>query len=306
MNSDYSLRPATLTDTAAVFRLFLRSVRDLAFRQGTRAVADGNDPEVIATQWQQRQSLFEHLARSAHQFWLAERDGEVLGYARSILRDGMLELTEFFVSPEAQSGGIGQQLLARVFTAENPRFRTILASTDTRAQARYLKTGVFPQFPIYFFTRKAEVADAASDLHFESLHPSEATLKILGELDTRILGYQRDVDHQWFLDNRDGYLIYRGQTLLGYGYISRGSGGGGPYVLLDSADYPAVLTHAETLAARGGQKEIGLVVPMVNRAAVAFLLQRGYRMDPSILLYMSDSDAASLSHYIVTNPPFFL
>ncbi len=305
MNSGITLRSATQADTPAVFRLFLRSVRDLAFRQGTRAVADGDDPDVIATVWQQRQSMLEHLARSAHQFWLAERDGEVLGYARSILRDGMLELTEFFVSPEAQSGGIGRQLLAQVFTDENARFRTILASTDSRAQARYLKAGVYPLFPIYFFTRKAENTDTDNDLHFEPLHPAAATLATLAELDATVLGYRRDVDHSWFMDNRDGYFIYRGQSLLGYGYVSRGLGGG-PYVLIDSADYPAVLTHAETLAARGGQEEIGFGVPMVNRAAVTFLLGRGYRIDPSILLYMSDSDAPALDRYIVTGPPFFL
>jgi len=67
-----------------------------------------------------------------------------------------------------------------------------------------------------------------------------------------------------------------------------------------------VLSQAETLAARNGQAEISFGVPMVNRAAVAYLLQRGYRIDPSALLYMSDSDASSLDRYIVTGPPFFL
>lgn len=305
MNSDFSLRPATEADTPAVFRLFLRSVRDLAFRQGTRPMADGDDPDVIATVWPQRQSMFEHLARSAHQFWLAERDDKILGYARSILRDGMLELTEFFVSPAAQSVGIGRQLLERVFVGEDVRFRTIIASTDTRAQARYLKAGVYPLFPIYHFIRKAEASDVTSELHFEPLQPAAVTLEKLAELDSEVLGYRRDVDHRWFLGNRDGYLIYHGRSLLGYGYVSRG-GGGGPFVLLDSADYPAVLSQAETLAARNGQAEISFGVPMVNRAAVAYLLQRGYRIDPSALLYMSDSDASSLDRYIVTGPPFFL
>ena len=117
MSKHFSLRPATDSDTPAVFRLFLRSVRDLAFRQGTRLVNDGHDPEVIDTIWPQRQPMFEHLAQTAHRFWVAEHDGEILGYARSILRDGMLELTEFFVAPEAQSGGMGRELLRHVFNA---------------------------------------------------------------------------------------------------------------------------------------------------------------------------------------------
>ena len=50
--------------------------------------------------------MFEFLAHTASQFWVAERAGEIIAYARSIEHDGLQELTEFFVSPDQQSAGV--------------------------------------------------------------------------------------------------------------------------------------------------------------------------------------------------------
>jgi len=305
MSNHFSLRPATDSDTPAVFRLFLRSIRDLAFRQGTRLVNDGHDPEVIDAIWPLRRPMFEHLAQTAHRFWVAEHDGEILGYARSILRDGMLELTEFFVAPKAQSGGMGRELLRHVFNAGDARLRSIIASTDVRAQARYLKTGVYPQFPIYHFSRKPEEFQMDSGLRFEPMSNSDSTLHILGDLDAAVLGYRRDVDHRWFLGNRSGFLAYHGDKPVGYGYVSRGYGSG-PFALLDADHYPPMLAHAETLAASSGLGEFVLHVPMVNRTAVDYLLGTGYRLDPSFMFYMSDTEVGLMDRYLITSPPLFM
>ncbi|MCA9866260.1 MAG: GNAT family N-acetyltransferase [Anaerolineae bacterium] len=305
MSSNISFRKATLEDTAAIFRLFLFSVRDLAYRQGARAVNDGDDPEVIAATWKQRQSMFEHLTRTARHFWVADRDGTLLGYARSILRHDMLELTEFFVSPAAQSGGIGRELLRLAFADTQARLRTVLASTDVRAQSLYLKSGVYPLFPIGHFSRPAEPTTIDSDLHFEPMDHSSETLALLDEVDTTVLGYPRSIDHQWFWGNRDGFLVYRNRTAVGYGYVSRGFGSG-PFALLEPADYPAVLAHAETMAARSDQAELALQVPLINRSAVAYLVGRGYRLDPSFMFFMSDGRADLMDRYLITGPPYFV
>jgi GNAT superfamily N-acetyltransferase len=305
MNKDITLRPATAADTPAVFRLFYYTVRELAVRQGVRDAIDGGDPNEFATIWEQRRPMYEHLERTAHQFWLAERGDQIVGYARSILRDGALELTEFFVLPDEQSGGVGRELLARTFTAEGTRSRTIIATTDLRAQARYLKTGVYPRFPIYYFNRKPEIVAEDSDLRIETVEDSPRTLEVLGALDAAVLGYRRDVDHQWFLTSRSGFLYHHDDAPVGYGYVSRGSGSG-PFALLDAADYPAALAHAESVSARGGHQLFGVQVPMINRAAIDYLLRRGFRIDPFVTLYMSDGGDGSLDRYIVTSPPFFM
>ena len=122
--------------------------------------------------------LFEHLARTAHEYWVAEEDGRIVGYARSILRDGNLELTEFFVLPAAQSACIGGELLRRTFAADAPgvQHRTIIATPDVRAQVRYLKAGVVPRFPEMYWTRVPENVPLATDLTFVKASSSPETL----------------------------------------------------------------------------------------------------------------------------------
>jgi GNAT superfamily N-acetyltransferase len=50
-------------------------------------------------------------------------------------------LTEFFVLPDHQSRGIGRALIERAFPAGRGNVRSIIATSDVRAQARYYAAG---------------------------------------------------------------------------------------------------------------------------------------------------------------------
>jgi GNAT superfamily N-acetyltransferase len=252
--------------------------------------------------WEERRPLYEHLARTAEHFGLAERDGRAIGFARSILRDGVRQLTELFVLPGEQSAGLGRELLARTFPANGATRRSIIASADFRAQALYLRAGVYPRFPIYYFGRTPEPITVPTDLTFEPITPTPESLQILGRLDGALLGHQRDLEHTWFLTDRQGYLYYRDNRPVGYGYVGIRNG---PFALLDASDFPAVLAHAETEAAVHG-REFGLEVPMVNQVAVDYLLGRGYRLDSFMAVLMSDAPFGKFENYILTSPPFFM
>ena len=65
--------------------------------------------------WASGESLQRFLADRAAEWWVAEEDSRILGYGRSIEREGLLELTEFFVLPAAQSKGLGRALLLHTF-----------------------------------------------------------------------------------------------------------------------------------------------------------------------------------------------
>jgi GNAT superfamily N-acetyltransferase len=143
-------RKGTIDDSYAVFQVFTQSIMDLGARTNTMAITGGNDPEVLQSLWQRRQPMFEFLARDAAQFWVAERGDQVVGYARSMEHDGVMDLTEFFVLPNQQSGGVGRELLARAFPKSAARYRVVVATLDERAIYRYLNAGVYGRFPIKF------------------------------------------------------------------------------------------------------------------------------------------------------------
>ena len=125
--------------------------------------------------------MFEFLARAASQFWVAEKDDQIIGYARSIQFNGLQELTEFFISPGQQSSGIGRELLSRAFPEADGGYRTIVATLDERALYRYLKSGVYARFPIKYFYRPAEKVVVDSELVFEPMQHAIEEAVALGK-----------------------------------------------------------------------------------------------------------------------------
>lgn len=297
-------RVGTPDDTPDIFEVFIRTLADLERREGTPD-ADNmwTDPAFIRGYREQRFPLFEHLASTADQFWIAERDHQVVAYARSTLHDGVRDLTEFFVLPAHQAEGVGRELLARAFPTEGARLRTIIATTDIRALSRYLKSGVSPRFPIYAFSGKPRPVDVTTDLTFEPVTPGPEALAALRSIDQEVLGLTRDADHAFLLGDRRAHFYRRGGRTVGYGY---GGNGTGPIALLEASDYPAVLAHAETESAARGETSFRMSVPLVNRAAAIHLLERGFRLEAFPLYLMSDEPFGTFDRYIMSSPPLFL
>lgn len=297
-------RPGTKADSYMVFKIFEQTLADLTRRMGSTKPTSFSDPQALEQMWLERRSLYNHLAETAAQFWIAERSGEIIGFSRSILRDGLQQLTELFVLPGQQSGGVGRELLNRAFPGSGVRHRSIIATADFRAQALYLRSGVYPRFPIYYFWRKPGTKSIDSDLMFSPIsNESPETLDILAQIDGEILEHRRDSDHIWLSRDRQGYLYYRNRKPAGYGYVGKQNG---PFALLDAHDYPAVLAHAETQAAVAGRDEFGIEVPMVNQTAVDYLLANNFRLDSFMATMMSDTPFGKFEHYIISSPPFFM
>ena len=286
------IRQAGAADTQSVYQIFHECIV-------------GNDvwrDRSISVEFARRhQPIFAHLARTAEHFWLAEDDGVAVGYARTTLRDGVRQLTEFYVLPYRQAEGVGRALLERSFPADGAGHRTVLASTSINAVVRYLKAGVYPSFPRYFFSRPPEMVRFSSDLTFEPAGLDSETIAALAVVDLSTIGYRRDADHEWLLNDRQGYLYRRGGDVVGYGFVGSSSG---PFALLSAADFPAVLAHAESDAARRGLP-FGVGAPAINRSAIDYMLARGFKLDAFFEFYMSDAPLGDFSRYIFTDPAFF-
>ena len=295
-------RRGTPDDSQKTFDIFYQSIMDLGNRLKVMPISGGHDPEVIKNIKVRRQALFDHLARTSDNFWVAEQDGTLIGFARSILRDGVRQLTEFFVLPEHQSAGVGGELLGRAFPANGSVHRFILATIDTRAVQLYLKAKVYPLFPCYAFSRPAEKIHVDSDLTIERITPSAQAMGDLIRIDNEILGFHREAEHAWLLEARQGYFYLRNKDVVGYGYLGEHYG---PFAALDANDLPAILAHAETEAAHQGT-EFNVEVPMVNHAAVDHLLSRGCKMEGFFEFFMADLAFGKFENYILTSPPFFV
>ncbi|MDX1437835.1 MAG: GNAT family N-acetyltransferase [Anaerolineales bacterium] len=298
-------RQGTIEDSFDVYRIFFAALIDLGERTGTMAITGGDDPEVLQSIWRRRRSLFEHLAKTAEQFWVAEKeDGSLVGVARSIRRGELFELTEFFVHPGEQSAGVGRELFQRAFPPQGTGHRSIIATTDDRALARYQKAGVYARFPIKYFHKEPEAIEFETDLSFEPFDEQGELFDRLAVIDEQIVGHRRDVDHRWLMSepNRFGYLCRRGGDIVGYGYIGESCG---PIALQDDRDFPAVLAFAEN-AAHQEEWSFGVEVPLINKAAIDYLFQNGFRMDAFLTLFMSDRPFGKFENYIVLSPPFFL
>ena len=297
-----SFRIGTVEDNYTAFTIFQQAMLDFSSRAGVLAITGGQDPEQMAKSWERRVSLWDHLASTCDQFWIAEEDGKPVGYARSIVRSDVRELTEFFVAPGNQTSGVGRELIARAFPREGAKHRVIVATSDFRALSRYLKSGVYPYVTELYVERAPERVEVESDLAFTPM--DENPLQATAEIDEAILGHARPLDHAWLLRERAGYYYRRAGKVVGYGYIHKDFYG--PFAALNEADFPAILAHAETQAFELGSDRVGFELPLINRVATDYLMKRGYRLEGFFGSIISDEPFGKFENYLLTSPPYFL
>ena len=304
MSAGVRIRPGTIDDNPPCAAVLVEAVNDLGLRHGS---IDADSSLELDEQWPRWRSFFDHLARTGAEFWIAEDvEGRLVGYARSIERDGMFELTEFFVRPGVQSGGIGHDLLDRAFPAGRGDLRLIIATTDIRALACYFRAGVVARFPVLTFTGQSRDVPAVDGLEVEPLE-LDRDMEIVHHIDEAVLGHRREVDHRWFATEREGHRYMRDGKAVGYGYVGLpGTGGNGPFAVTDPSDLPAAMSHAEGRRHQLGAPETAFEVALHNEVAVGHLLGRGYRMDPFMTLLCSSEPFGRFDRYLFCGPALIL
>jgi hypothetical protein len=298
------LRPATPGDSRACYDLFLASASDLSSRLG--APWDP-DPEEL---WPRLLPMYEMLAAHCAEWWVAERpaDGLLLGYARSLERGSLFELSEFFVRPGSQAAGIGKRLLERAFPPGRGEVRAIIATIDVRAQARYYRAGTAARFPILSIFGPPRAAEDGDLCDLEAVPVTEAELPEVTALERAVLEFPRPADElRWLLSLREGWLYRRSGRSVGFGFVGRpGPGGSGPVAALEPDDQRPILRHLEGRAAALGRDSLAWEIPSVNEVAVRHLLDRGLEIDPFITLLMASRPFGQFDRFIGMAPPFIL
>ena len=296
-------RRGTKKDSYNAFALFEETWAGVVRRRGQGENTSFANPAELSEMWATRRHLYEYLTNIADQFGLAEHHGRPIGFARAIVRGSIRILTEFFVLPGQQANGIGRALLARALPKDSVPNQAILATVEPAAQSLYLRLGVSPRFPVYYFGRASRPVSLDTDLNILPLQLTPDLLSQLAVLDKEILGWRRDQDHRWMATHQTGFVCYRGEQLVAYGYTGSVNG---PFLALNPTDFPAILGHAENVAFRQGQTHFGLEIPTVNRDALTYLIDQKFQMDPIVTVMMNSYPFGDFSRYIIISPPFLM
>jgi GNAT superfamily N-acetyltransferase len=294
------LRRGSVEDTAACHSIMWHAITDFAQRRGMPMTGTADD------WWAGSEREFTYLARTAAEWWIAEDSAThaVIGYARSIQRGGLFELTEFFVHPGQQAKGVGRALLARAFRNGRGEVRSIIATTDVPALGRYYAADTVARFPILTLTgapADAPVAAGVGILQVDGAHAPH--LAEIAAIERAAVGFLRGEEElRWILERRDGYLYRRGERALAFAFV--GADGAGPVAALEPGDLVPALLHVESRAHALGVSQLSLQVPSVNGVAIRHLLARGFRIDSWVNLLMSNRPFGQFDRFIAFSPVF--
>lgn len=161
--------------------------------------------------------LYAHMQRHApDRWWVAERDGRIIGFGGSSAYQEMVYLGFLFVLPDEQAGGVGRRLLE--LSMHDSTYRAVaIASYQPISAALYAWYGMTPREPIYMLTGKPRTELPALPAG-QSVRPIKAV--DTQPLDTEVCGLTRVPDHEWWEElGRKRYGLFQDGDLVGYGYV---------------------------------------------------------------------------------------
>ncbi len=245
-----------------------------------------------------------HLAAHAAEWWVAEdpADGSMIGYARSIERGGLFELSEFFIRPGRQSAGLGRQLMERAYPLGRGDVRAIIATTDVRGLSRYYAAGTVARFAMLSLAAPPKTTRSAGDL--EGVSATVDDLPEIAAIEATVFGYPRHADYAWLFERREPYVYRRAGRVVGFAFFSEA--GQGPIAALEPADLRPILLHLEARAHACGMESISFEVPSINEVAMQHLLGRGFKIDAPLNLFMSNVPFGRFDRLVAFGPPIVL
>ena len=294
-------RPARAEELQRAEELVVRSINDLSERHGFGPMATLRPPEF---------QLF-CLRDDPDGLWVAEADGEILGFALSWVCGDLWFLAELFVAPGQQGHGIGNELLARTFEharkagASNKALITF--TFNVVSQGLYIRHGLFPRLPIYMFSVARDVLTTrfhGDKLHYTPLEDSASHLNSLAQIDASALGISRAKHHRYLLDDKTvtGVLLHDGSACMGYAYVSE-NGHIGPLAVTQHNAMNSAFTTALHLAAESGASQISAFLPGASAAALGVAARHGMRISFPMVL-VSERDFGDWTRYLPRNPGF--
>ena len=255
-------------------------------------------------------TLLKHLLTTdPERFLVAVRGAEagrdrdqVVGFGIAAQREHVWFLSQLYVLPHEQRGGIGRALLTQILpsvptpgadpadpTGSADRRPGVLAMCTDSAQpvsnALYSRYGIVPRMPVFNLvgtpnpSTLARLPAGIGAVPFGGLDSSGAAESAtIDSIDRAVLGYAHGADHAYLRATGRTGFIYRSDdgSAVGYGYSSE-AGRFGPVALLDATLTAPVLGHLMNAIRPRGATTVW--VPGANARAMVALLRAGLRME---------------------------
>jgi ribosomal protein S18 acetylase RimI-like enzyme len=217
--------------------------------------------------------------------WLAERDGQPLGYALGVVRDGLCTVSHLFVDPAAHGRDIGRELLRRLLSAAEARGATrrwVVASSSYAAHALYLRAGMYDRATLYPLRGPIEALLAlprpAGAARVQRPAPCQEWLDRLDALDRDVRGAAHREDHAFFLDLPDARCrVISGARDGVRGYVYYWDGGHlGPLAAAEPELQLSLLRLAADELRASNIDAVTLHVASVNETVLSALMGRRF------------------------------
>lgn len=293
-------RPARADELQRAQELVVRSINDLTERHGFGPMATVRPPDF---------QLFS-LKDDPDGLWVAEADGDIVGFALSWVCGDLWFLAELFVAPGLQGQGVGNELLARTFEHARKAGATnkslITFTFNVVSQGLYIRHGMLPRLPIYFFSAARDSLLPRlqeTTFRYRSIEPTASHLKTLAQLDISTLGVSREKHHRYLLNDgtMKGVFLYDGAECVGYAYVSA-TGHVGPVAVSHAKAMDGAFRTALGLAAAGGFAQVSAFLPGTNEAIGIAVEHRMRIAFPMVLV--STRDFGDWTRYLPRNPGF--
>ena len=281
------------------YEVFLEAAGDLNRQHGRVSNPGTGAPRVRALAF--RRSALRH---DPERFWVAEANGQVVGFGAAIQRDRIWHLAALHVLPDFQAHGVGREILERCLAASPPGalYSTVSDSINPVSNAIYARRGMLPQVALLHLegpTGALHPPVMRHELTFEPFPAAGADPDLLGVIDLAVIDCRRPQDHELWASVPDlaGFYVQQGSGVVGYMYVAA-TGALGPGAVLRSGDFAPAVSLAIDAAREMGAATARLRIAVAARPAIADLLARGFRYGPSIGLLLTTEPWGQMDRYL--------
>ncbi len=251
------------------------------------------------------------LSKVPEAFWVAEDNGEIVGYSVSWIRASLWFLMDLFILPAHQGKSIGRKLIEKTLESwqdvKITNRAVITLAYNPSSISLYTRFGMYPREPLYFARASPDVirkheTRTPKKLEFQVTESYRKVVGLLGRIDRKVLGFSLDWHHEFFFEvQRAKCLIFeKNGRPEGYAYV-RQNGRIGPLAVLRESFFEKAMSSALVFAADQDTENVLTLFPGSNENAVSAILKHGLRIVYP-MLFMSSKPIGNWKNYLCYSP----